>query len=103
MAKQSPLDPPQMELTLGERRFVLLPAGPEANKVPSHRVPTKLLLRIDEAAELLNISADQVRNFILEGKLRGKKISAQDNPKRCHVRVLTQSVAEFLESEETDA
>lgn len=102
MERRSPLDPPQMELQLGERRYALQPLTAGAAVLPNHRIPNKALLRIDEAAELLGISVNQVRNFLLDGTLRGKVINSQLDAARRHVRVLTSSVAEFLEDETRD-
>jgi len=66
-------------------------------------IPNKALLRIDEVSEILGISINQVRNFILDGTLRGKLVNSQLDAERKHVRVLTSSVVEFLADEKRDA
>jgi len=102
LKKGSPMDPP--ELHWGQLHFQLVPtSAAAAQPIPNYRVPIKALLRVDEAADILGVSSRQIRNWIDDGTLRGKLINSSLEPDRRHVRVLTESVHEFLTNEERDA
>lgn len=55
----------------------------------------RLLYRIDEAALLLGVSAQQIRNMIDDGRLDARQISSAADPVRRHVRVTRESLLRF--------
>jgi hypothetical protein len=77
----SPLDPPT-QLDLFEQDL---------------EIPTaKMLLRLDEAARLLQVSCEQVKRLADEGEIEAIPISAKLDGRRTHYRYSTRSVEAFI-------
>ncbi len=90
----------QLELRIGDERIQMVQADSTKGKpLPVSRLPVKGLMRIDEVAEYLSISCNQVRNLIDQGDLEAVLVNSNpDDLERKHVRVVTESVKKFLEN-----
>ena len=62
---------------------------------------TRQVLRIDEVANALAISEQQVRDLIDVGELSALPINDEPDPVRQHMRVLRASVVRFVERRQT--
>ncbi len=77
-------------------KSMLMPTEEDVARASAESVPRKPLFRIDEAAELLRCSGNQVRGLLDSGKLQAILINSAVEPERKHQRVLRESIVRFL-------
>jgi hypothetical protein len=80
---------------LREVQLELIPAARQNDRP----IPQRPLVRVQEAAELLAISNNQVRNLVDCGVLVGRPVGDSKRPERLHIRVTTESIRKFVEGQ----